>query len=528
MLSLLGSFAPAGARDTLIKPEMQSRWPLLVVVSLRKQKLRVFDIGGEIASSRVSSGMPGFDTPTGVFSVLEKKVHHFSNIYSGAPMPFMQRITWSGIALHSGVVPGYRASHGCIRLPHSFARSLYGLTKAGVRVVVTQDETQPVPFSHPKLFQPLPERAPTGAASAGAPDTRLAANDVGASSESMSEFRTMLGITPALAAAAADWRDDADRPLTRADADRRVAERIAEADSNLKRAQSARLAGFESSKVAAQSAATIGVRLAAARREAEPGRRALRAAEAALAKANRNFEEFLRAPMALGSADAEDREADLEESILDASVAISEAYAGLARGEIELAALEAEARAAERARSVAVAAVKQAETDLKSAQIQLTDATKDAARRSKPLSVLISVKSGRIYLRQGFEAVLESPIGIDGPPRKIGTYVLTAMRYDPRNSDTFDWRLVTAQPPAFANREPDRRNKRKSSEQNLLPAYGSSAEVLAAALEGITIPPEIHAQIAERARAGASLIITDRELKENENGLNTEFVLHTR
>jgi lipoprotein-anchoring transpeptidase ErfK/SrfK len=89
--------------------------PLLLLVSIRKQRIRAFDVTGELNSSRISTGMRGFDTPTGVFSVLEKQTYHESNIYEGAPMPFMQRLTWSGIALHAGVVPGYRASHGCIR-----------------------------------------------------------------------------------------------------------------------------------------------------------------------------------------------------------------------------------------------------------------------------------------------------------------------------------------------------------------------------------------------------------------------------
>src|SRR6202020_2893235 len=107
--------------------------------------------GEVVAHASVSTGMAGHRTPTGVFSVLEKEVFHQSNIYSGAPMPFMQRITWSGIALHAGVVPGHPASHGCIRLPMAFAVKMYGWTRMGARVVVTPGEITPASFSHPLL-----------------------------------------------------------------------------------------------------------------------------------------------------------------------------------------------------------------------------------------------------------------------------------------------------------------------------------------------------------------------------------------
>src|SRR2546430_3535904 len=104
----------------------------------------LYSDGQPIAYSRVSTGVPGHPTPTGVFSVIQKDRWHHSNIYSNAPMPFMQRITWSGVALHQGVVTGRPASHGCIRLTHDFARRLWSLTKVGVRVIVARDEVAPV------------------------------------------------------------------------------------------------------------------------------------------------------------------------------------------------------------------------------------------------------------------------------------------------------------------------------------------------------------------------------------------------
>jgi uncharacterized protein YjbI with pentapeptide repeats/peptidoglycan hydrolase-like protein with peptidoglycan-binding domain len=130
--------------------------PILLSVSLNRQTIDVYRGTHLIASSRVSSGMPGHETKPGVFSILEKQRFHHSNIYSGAPMPWMQRLTRSGTALHAGAVPGYPASHGCIRLPFSFAPKLFQMTAVGGNVLVAKDELVPKPIEHPNLFQPLP------------------------------------------------------------------------------------------------------------------------------------------------------------------------------------------------------------------------------------------------------------------------------------------------------------------------------------------------------------------------------------
>ena len=131
--------------------------PLQVVISIRKQQLTLFAGGRPVAHSQVSTGVPGHPTPQGVFSVLEKQIYHESNIYSAAPMPFMQRITWSGVAMHQGVVPNHPASHGCIRLPAEFARRLWGMTKVGARVIIAQDEVALHDISSNRLFTTLPQ-----------------------------------------------------------------------------------------------------------------------------------------------------------------------------------------------------------------------------------------------------------------------------------------------------------------------------------------------------------------------------------
>jgi len=128
--------------------------PLTIVVSLKHQEVSVYRGATQIAQSKVSTGKRGHDTRPGVFSILEKRRHHFSNLYDGAPMPWMQRMTWSGTALHGGVVPGYPASHGCVRLTSSFAPELFYQTKVGEHVIVASGKVVPEVIEHPNLFQP--------------------------------------------------------------------------------------------------------------------------------------------------------------------------------------------------------------------------------------------------------------------------------------------------------------------------------------------------------------------------------------
>jgi lipoprotein-anchoring transpeptidase ErfK/SrfK len=124
------------ARHRLTKkiqaPEKQStkpQGPLIIAISIDKQNLRIFDAKGFFAETPISTGMRGHPTPMGVFSVIQKHKFHRSNIYSDAPMPYMQRITWSGVAMHAGVLPGYPASHGCIRMPMAFAIKMWNWTR---------------------------------------------------------------------------------------------------------------------------------------------------------------------------------------------------------------------------------------------------------------------------------------------------------------------------------------------------------------------------------------------------------------
>ena len=138
----------------LWQPEAAPEGPLLMVVSIVEQRAYLYRNGVRIAVSTVSTGKPGTETPAGVFTILQKHKEHYSNLYDSAPMPYMQRLTWSGVALHAGRLPGYPASHGCIRLPEEFARRLFELSSLGMTVVVA-DELGPAPtLAHPGWLAP--------------------------------------------------------------------------------------------------------------------------------------------------------------------------------------------------------------------------------------------------------------------------------------------------------------------------------------------------------------------------------------
>lgn len=185
-------------------PEKESakpQGPLIIAISIEKQTVKIYDDNGFFAEAPVSTGMKGHPTPMGVFSIIQKHKLHHSNIYSGAPMPYMQRITWSGVAMHAGVLPGYPASHGCIRMPMAFAVKMWNWTKMGARVVVTPGEIKPTSFSHPLLVaqKVVPQPAapepqadtPPAAKSDKASDAGTA--DRPASSEANLELRSTVG-----------------------------------------------------------------------------------------------------------------------------------------------------------------------------------------------------------------------------------------------------------------------------------------------------------------------------------------------
>src|SRR5215475_9112371 len=133
--------------------------PLMAIVALGEQRVTIYDADGRILRAPVSTGQSGYETPAGIYSLIQKEAEHFSNLYDDASMPFMQRITWSGVALHAGALPGYPASHGCIRLSSNFATRLWHLTKVGTRVIITRKEVAPVDIAAPALLTSAPKPA---------------------------------------------------------------------------------------------------------------------------------------------------------------------------------------------------------------------------------------------------------------------------------------------------------------------------------------------------------------------------------
>ena len=187
MAALAAPTADAAARQSRPAPTTEATAPrdagepIMAIVSIKTQQVTFYDADGWILRAPVSTGTTGRETPAGVFAVIEKDKDHHSSLYDDAWMPNMQRITWNGVALHGGPLPGYAASHGCIRMPYGFAEKLFNKTRIGMRVIIAPNDPAPVEFSHPALFMPnaeaiaaAPARAET-LARAAAEDVKAAA-----------------------------------------------------------------------------------------------------------------------------------------------------------------------------------------------------------------------------------------------------------------------------------------------------------------------------------------------------------------
>lgn len=164
LLPAAGTLASQGTPASPVKrgyptyfwhPEIAPSGPLVMVVSLDEQYLYVYRNGVAIGASPISSGRPGYETPTGIYTILQKEREHRSNLYDDAPMPFMQRLTWDGIAMHAGKLPGHPASHGCIRLPQSFAEKLFATSQRGAVVVIAGARVTPAAIVHPAAVAPI-------------------------------------------------------------------------------------------------------------------------------------------------------------------------------------------------------------------------------------------------------------------------------------------------------------------------------------------------------------------------------------
>ncbi|HZR87087.1 MAG TPA: L,D-transpeptidase family protein [Bradyrhizobium sp.] len=404
--------------------------PILAIVSLQKQRITVYDAQGWILRAPVSSGQRGRETPSGIFSVIQKDADHHSNLYDDAFMPHMQRLTWSGIALHGGPLPGYAASHGCVRMPYDFAEHLFDLTQLGLRVIVAPTDPSPVEISDPALLRPKP----------GAGALVLARNAEAADATAK--------LNQARQAAGATYRE-----ATAAMVPVRVAE-------NQKLKAEAQLA----------------------------------AAETALT--NATTDEARQA--------AEDAKAKATAWIADLQTQVDAAKAQLQ--------VKADARSAARD---AVAAAEAAQT-------AAAEAARQAARELEPVSVLISRKTQKLYVRQGFEPIFDAPITITDPDRPIGTYVFTAMERTGTDDD-IRWTVVALEGPHSQPEAVEPRGRAAGRKSPELEQVTAAADEAKAALGRITIPQELLDRIPG-VSPRSSVIITD-EAPSPETSKGTDFVV---
>jgi hypothetical protein len=334
-----------------------AKGPLQIIISIADQRISVYDDGAPIARSSVSTGVSNHPTPSGVFSVISKQRWHRSNLYSAAPMPYMQRITWSGIALHAGILPGYPASHGCIRLKKDFAIRLWHLTKRGTRVIIAPEDVPPIEIANPRL---LPSK-PTAASA-----------------------------PPEAAAVIAD------------------------------------------------------------------------------------------------------------DAMIDA------------------AAMHPQPTSGDDAQQVA------------NAQVPGSASATIAVRKVIPISIFVSRKSNKLFVRQGFKRLFEAPVMIRDPEEPLGTHVFTVM--DSRNeSAALRWTVVSIpEGSPRASQSSNRRHKIAGPKQMMETAPpDSSPEKANAALGRIEMPPDAVERIAKLLTPGSSLIVSDYGISK-ETGPDTDFIVETQ
>jgi lipoprotein-anchoring transpeptidase ErfK/SrfK len=486
--------------------------PLVLVVSINNQTVTVYDDGKQIAKSPISSGMNGHPTPTGIFSILEKNRVHHSNLYGGAPMPFMQRVTNSGVAMHAGDLPGYPASHGCIRLPSSFARSLFGITDIGARVIISDENLTPAEFNSPALIAPL---APDSTAQIGSGPMPAAA------SGAQSEFSNIISVSPAAA-------EDAGKPRTRGSAAiARAAERDRLAAAIIE-AENAKQAADDQAMAAAAAVQDAKELIRKERNEegrlAELARKAAKAADGAAGR----FTD-LTAKMAkvdVTKIDATELEKQSTEEVAEEKAMLDAADAAVAAKHTAGAQAAkakqavADAAALEKARKVALEDVTHAAAVVATAKETLAAADALEARKDYPVSVFISSKTGRLVAKLGFVQVLDVPVTIAEPGKPLGTHVLTATAFTD-GAKALRWNSLTMKPSEKAQYV--RRKKRRHEDEAPVQAAGHDADA-ATALERIQIPKETAEQLAELMKPGSSFIISDYGLSR-ETSARTEFVV---
>jgi lipoprotein-anchoring transpeptidase ErfK/SrfK len=560
-------------------PEKESKpqGPLVISISIAKQHLRVYDANGFFAETPISTGMQGHPTPMGVFSVIQKHKLHHSNIYSGAPMPYMQRITWSGVAMHAGVLPGYPASHGCIRMPMGFAVKMWNWTKMGARVVVTPGDMTPANFSHPLLVtqkivpQPTAANEPQTDAPPAAKADKAADASVApkpATSVANLELRPSVGHSdsakpvmdePAASTPLRDQTHTADAgggSATMSDA-------ATSGGNAAPRDQASAATGNKAADAANVDVKKTDVKLdEAAKPEAEPaaaksGETASSEDKAVETKSQEAATSDIKtAEIKSPASDKDATKADEAQAAVQASgdAAKPETSAtGNVTGEIKIDDKKADAKADEikpdeikPEASKPDAAVKAATDNspsisAKKDAARLLDGEKPAAakpdpaaqatpKRSGQIAVFVSRKDSRLYVRQNFAPLFQVPITIAPSDRPLGTHVFTA-QVDKDDANVLRWSVVSLPVPArYAERHDDderlsrRRKIAGAVEMKPMPVPDSPAE----ALDRLTIPADTMARITEALTTGASIIVSDQGIAAGETGEGTDFIVSLR
>jgi lipoprotein-anchoring transpeptidase ErfK/SrfK len=495
--------------------------PLIIAISISHQSLKVYDANGFYAETPISTGMAGHSTPMGAFSVIQKQKMHRSNIYSGAPMPFMQRITWSGIAMHAGVLPGYPASHGCIRMPMAFAVKMYSWTRMGARVVVTPGELTPASFSHPLLVtqkvvpQPVAVDMPKAdviKADSAEPDV-TAKSDRAAASDPVSK--------PEMSVASLDLRSTvghdnrAPNVMDEASTPKPLSEQTHTADASpspeAKVAVTMSDAAPTADSAASDQPAGATIKSATVKSVAE-----LLASKSSETAASSD-EPAVKTDAPAETAKPEAAKADDVKDLAAIAAPADKPGAGVP--------------AATNAQPVPDAKKDQARPpDPEKAEAPKPAPTPAIAKGNGPISVFISRKDAKLYVRQNFAPLFDVPVTIASSDRPLGTHIFTA-EADKNDANVLRWSVVTLPSSRNAERRDDderasRRRKIAGAAEIAKPAPEPDSP--AEALDRLTIPADTMARITEALSTGGSIIVSDQGIAAGETGEGTDFIVSLR
>jgi lipoprotein-anchoring transpeptidase ErfK/SrfK len=476
------------AHEDVAKDARKPQGPLIIAISIEKQTLKIYDANGYFAETPISTGMRGHSTPMGVFSVLQKHKYHHSNIYSGAPMPYMQRITWSGVAMHAGVLPGYPASHGCIRMPMNFAVKMWGWTRMGARVVITPGELTPENFSHPMLA--TQKTAPLAAA-----PTNI---DVAVTAKSDKAALAAPAVAPPYSEASLELKSTLGHDLVRP----AVGTHTADASTALSEPRSpvtlidAPVASNPAMKVADDAGGPSD-------KAGDAPETKIQAAETAPAENSVSADRVAKSELAAGdSAKPEDVKPEQVKTAAEAASATPDVKKDQARP---------------------------SDPD-KTAAPKPEPALATTPKRSGQIAVFVSKKDGKLYVRQNFAPLFDAPVTIAASERPLGTHVFTAQT-DKDDANLLHWSVVSMPVVArYAARQDDderalrRRKTTGAIEVKPAPHPDSAAE----ALDRLGIPADAMARINEALSTGGSIIVSDQGINGGETGEGTDFIIPLR